>query len=123
MFRINCLNNPGNPCCSVKYCPLVLAWVTTVHIFHDFEVGVDEKDQTNRNVSDIGPLDWEKTNTGTAYVVTSRARTIDNPIVDNPYPTDSALYFGYQIVTQRFQEVLHKNDGQETVMVEKGRDG
>ena len=53
----------------------------------------------------------------------SRARTIGNPTVDNPYPTDSTLYFDCQIGTQRFEEVLHKNHGQKTVMVKKGEMG
>ena len=123
MFGMNFQNNPGNPCRSVKYCPLVLAWATTVHKFQGFEAGVDGKDQINRIVADIGPLDWEETIPGTAFVVMSQARTISNPTVDNPYPTDSTLYLDCQIGTQRFDEVMHINDGQKTVMVEKGRDG
>ena len=100
MFRMNCQNNHGNPCCSVKYYPLVLAWTITVHKFQEFGAGFDEKDRINRILADIGPLDWEKTNPGTAYVVTSRARTIGNPTVDNPHPTDCALYFECPIGTQ-----------------------
>ena len=53
MFGMNCQNNPGNPYCSVKYCPLVLAWATIVHKFQGFEAGFDEKDQTNKIVTDI----------------------------------------------------------------------
>ena len=67
----------------------------------------------------IGPLDWGKTNPGTAYVVTSWVRTIGNPAVDNPYPTDSALYFECKIGTQRFEDVLLKDSGRKTVMVGK----
>ena len=47
MFEMGCQQIPGNPCCSVKYCPLVLAWATTVHKFQGFEAGFDEKDQIN----------------------------------------------------------------------------
>ena len=65
----------------------------------------------------------EKTNSGTACIVTSRTKTIDNPTADNPYPTDSTLYFECPIGTQRFKDVLYKNDGQKTIMVEKERDG
>ena len=46
------------------------------------------------------------------YVVTSQARTIGNPRVDNPYPIDSALYFDCPIGTQRFKNVLLKDNGQ-----------
>jgi len=111
MFEMNCQLIPGNPCCSVKYCPLVLAWATTVHKFQGFEAGFDEKDQINRIVANIGELDWEKINPGTAYVVTSRARTIGTPTVDNPNPTDSALYFDGPIGIQRFEDVLFKDNG------------
>ena len=106
MFKMNCQNNPKNPRYSVEYCPLVSAWATTVHRFQGHEAGFDRKYQINRIVADIGPPDWEKTNPGTAYVVTSRARTIGNPTVDNPYPIDSALYFDCPIGTQRFENVL-----------------
>jgi hypothetical protein len=119
MFEMNCQQIPGNPCCSVKYCPLVLAWATTVHKFQGFEAGFDEKDQINRIVANIGELDWEKINPGTAYVVTSRARTVGTPTVDNPNPTDSALYFDGPIGIQRFEDVLFKDNGQKTLMVEK----
>jgi len=40
MFQMNCQHIPENPCCSVKYCPLVLAWTTIVHKFQGFEAGV-----------------------------------------------------------------------------------
>ena len=60
MFEMGCQHIPGNPCCSVNYCPLVLAWATTVHRFQGFEAGFDEKDQFSQIVADIGPLDWER---------------------------------------------------------------
>ena len=120
---MNCQSNLGNPCCSAKYCPLVLAWATTVHKFQGFEAGFDKKDQVNRTAAGIGPLDWEKIDPGTVYVVMIRARTIGNTTVDNTSPTYSALYFDCPIDTQRFKDVLYKNDGQRSVMVEKERDG
>lgn len=33
MQLTNCNRSFGNPCCSVRYCPLVLAWASTVHKF------------------------------------------------------------------------------------------
>ena len=89
MFEMNYQHIPRNPCCSVKYCPFVLAWETIVHNFQGFEAGFDVKDQINQIVASKGPLDWEKTNPGTTYIVTSQARTIGNLTVDNPYPIDS----------------------------------
>ena len=74
-------------------------------------------------MTDIGPLDWEETNLGTAYIVTSRVRTIGNPTADNPYTTGSALYFDCPTGTQRFEDVLLEYDGRGPVMVEKEGDG
>jgi len=85
--------------------------------------GFDEKDQINQIVADIGPLDLEKTNPGTAYIVTSRARTIGNASVDNPYPIDSALYLDCPIGTQRFENVLLKDNGQKRYWWKREKDG
>ena len=57
-------------------------------------------------------LDWEKINSGTAYVVTSQAGTIGNLMVDNPYPIDSTLYFECTIGTQMIEDVLIKDNGE-----------
>ena len=62
-----------------------------------FECGLDVTDQVNHIVADIGTLEWEKINPGTAYVVTSRAKTIGVSSDTNPYPIDSALFFDCQI--------------------------
>ena len=62
-------------CCNAKYCPLVLAWATTIHKFQGFEAGFEPHDTINRIIADISTLDWEKLNPGTAYVVASRAKT------------------------------------------------
>ena len=87
------------------------------------ETGFAEKDQINQIVVDIGPIDWGKTNPGTAYIVTSWARTIGSLTVDNPYPIDSTLYLECTIDTQRFENVLLKENGEKTVMVENEKDG
>ena len=69
-------------------------------------------------MADIRPLDWEKTDPGTAYIVTSRTRTLGKPTVNNPYPRDSVLYFECPIGTQMFEDVLYKK-GQKNVMVKE----
>ena len=48
-------------CCSACYCPLVLAWATTIHKFQVFEAGFDENDTINYILADINTLNWKKT--------------------------------------------------------------
>ena len=64
--------------------------------FQGFGAGFDDLDQVNQIMAHISDLDWEKINPCTAYVVTSQAKIIGNPTDDNPYATDSELYFGAQ---------------------------
>ena len=80
-------------CCVARYCPLVLAWATTVHKFQGFEAGFDDSDLINHIIANLNDLDWEKKFPGTAYVVTSRAKTIGTATDDNQYPLDSNLFF------------------------------
>jgi hypothetical protein len=96
-------------CCNVKYCPLVLAWATTIHKFQGFEAGFNTP--IERIIADMGTLDWEKKNPGTAYVVASRAQTIGTNTEDWSYPQDSNLYFSGTLGEARFTECRFKMDG------------
>ena len=62
-------------------------------------------------------LDWENICPGTAYVVTSRARTIGVATKDNPYPSQSNLFYIGQIGPTRFTRVAYKKDGEMCLMV------
>ena len=87
-------------CCICKHCPLVLSWATTVHKFQGFEAGFDEDDTVNYIIADINNLTWESP--GTAYVVTSRAKTIGQVTESTPYPKRSNLFFDGTICEDRF---------------------
>lgn len=106
-------------CCNARYCPLVLAWATTVHKFQGFEAGFDDTDEINYIVADLNTLDWEKKNPGTAYVVASRAKTIGEHTDNNPYPKKSNLFFTGTIGAHRFTRCLYKDNGELCLKVQK----
>ena len=94
----------------VTYCPLVLAWAATIHKFQGFEAGFDPNDTINFIIANLGGLDWEKLNPGTAYVVASRAKTLGMVTDGVPYPINSNLFFEGQIGRTRFTDVLYKEN-------------
>jgi len=63
-------------CCTVKWCPLVTSWATTIHKFQGFEAGTDIKDMFRYLICDPGDLKWEQDCPGALYVALSRARTM-----------------------------------------------
>jgi hypothetical protein len=119
MVEQGCSKNPGHPCCSVHYCPLILSWATTVHKFQGFEAGFDVSDSINRIIADVNDLEWEKKCPGTAYVVTSRAKTLGNATPRRPHPMDSALYFQGNFGQPRFKDILRKMNGDTCLLVKK----
>lgn len=98
-------------CCICRYCPLELAWASTVYRFQGFEAGFAEDDWIKYIVANIGDLAWEQSKPGTAYMVTSRAKTIGKVTKDNPYPLDSNLFFDGQISRDRFLNGMYCQDG------------
>lgn len=78
-------------CCTVKCCPLVPAWATTIHKFQGFEAGFDKKDIFNHLICDPGDLKWEQKCPGALYTALSRAKTMGTFTDDKP--TDSAIYW------------------------------
>jgi hypothetical protein len=115
MVEVDC----PKKCCNAKYCPLILAWATTVHKFQGFEAGFDSGDTINRIIADISTLDWEKINPGTAYVVASRAKTIGTHSKTTAYPQDSNLFFTGTLGAHRFTKCRFKDDGSICLMVKK----
>lgn len=98
-------------CCLCRFCPLELAWATTVYRFQGFEAGFADDDWIKYIVANIGELAWEQSKPGTAYMVTSRAKTIGKVTKDNPYPKDSNLFFDGQISRDRFLNGMYCQDG------------
>ena len=115
MIDIDC----PKKCCNARYCPLVLAWATTIHKFQGFEAGFGKDDHIKRIVADINNLAWEKQHPGTAYVVASRAKTIGKVTKDIEYPIDSNLFFSGTIGERRFEKCLYKEDGEKCALVQK----
>ena len=80
-------------CCTVKWCPLVTSWATTIHKFQGFEAGMDEKDMFRYLICDPGNTSWEQTCPGAFYVALSRAKTIGDMTSDTQFPKNSAIYW------------------------------
>lgn len=106
-------------CCKCVYCPLILAWATTVHKFQGFEAGFDKSDMINYIIADINNLKWEQDHPGSAYVVVSRAKTIGTITPDCRNPINSNLFFQGQIGATRFTKGIYKKDGEKTQRVQR----
>lgn len=95
-------------CCTVKSCPLVPAWATTIHKFQGFEAGFEDKDLFNHLICDPGDLKWEQKCPGALYTALSRAKTMGTFNKDKP--TDSAIYWrGSAICETRITNGAMKN--------------
>ena len=94
---------------------MVLAWASTVHKFQGFKAGFEETDQVRHIIANLNNLEWEKNHIGTAYVVTSRAKTIGHA----SDPSKSNLFFDGQIGKPRFTDILKKENGDLCLLVEK----
>ena len=115
MIDIDC----PKKCCNARYCPLILAWATTIHKFQGFEAGFGKDDHIKYIIADINTLNWEKHHPGTAYVVASRAKTIGKVTKDVQYPTMSNLFFVGTLGERRFKECRLKENGEECLLVEQ----
>lgn len=104
----------------MRYCPLELSWATTIYKFQGFEAGFDKHDCTKRLIADIDDLKWEHKHPGTAYVATSRAKTIGKyDAKKNPNPLDTSLYFTGMMGRTRFKNLSYKEDGKKCVLIQK----
>ena len=62
---------------------------------------------------------WEKLHPGTAYTVTSRAKTIGAKTPNTPHPLNSNLFFEGQIGSQRFTNIAKKVNGEKCELLVK----
>ena len=83
-------------CCTVKYCPLVPSWATTIHKFQGFEAGFDESDRFNYLIIDPGNLKWEQDCPGAFYVALSRAKSMGKYWPDTAHPKKSNIFWSGQ---------------------------
>jgi len=75
---MNCNWNRREPCCHVRFCPLVTAWATTVHKFQGFEAGHENTDRFKYLIIDPGNKKWEQLHPGALYVALSRGKNMSN---------------------------------------------
>jgi hypothetical protein len=97
----------------VTYCPLVLAWATTIHKFQGFEAGFDKNDQFKQLIVDPGDLTTKLLNPGTLYVTFSHAKTIGTGTVtpNELNPKDSAIFWtGSGICLNRVLNITQRRD-------------
>ena len=115
MIDIDC----PKKCCNARYCPLILAWATTIHKFQGFETGFGKDNHIKYIIADINTLNQEKHHPGTVHVVASRAKTIGKVTKDVQYPTMSNLFFVGTLGERRFKECRLKENGEECLLVEQ----
>lgn len=80
-------------CCTVKWCPLVTSWATTIHKFQGFEAGMEDKDMFRYLICDPGDLKWEQLCPGALYVALSRAKTMGKFRSRHKFTRKSAIYW------------------------------
>ena len=98
--------------CHAAYCPLKLCWAITVHKFQGFEAGFNKDDNINYIITDLNNLEWEKKNSGTAYVVARKAKSIGKLTKDEPYPMNYNFLFIGTLGPQRFEKCTYKDNGE-----------
>ena len=104
-------------CCTARYCPLILAWATTIHKFRGSEAGFGINGEIRYIIADINTLTWKKRCPGTAYVVASGEKTIGQVTTVNPYPNESNLFFEGSMGAHRFTRCLYKDNGEKCMNV------
>lgn len=95
-----CNWNRKDPCCHVRFCPLVPAWATTIHKFQGFEAGHDDDDRFKYLLIDPGNKYWEQMHPGSLYVALSRGKTLSN-----------IYWIGDGMCINRIQDGAFKQDG------------
>ena len=80
-------------CCTVKWCPLVTSWATTIHKFQGFEAGMEEKDMFRYLICHPGNLKWDQDCPGARYVALSRAKTMGKFRSNTKLTEQSVIYW------------------------------
>lgn len=98
-------------CCTVKWCPLVSCWATTIHKFQGSEAGFDDTDMFRYLIADPGNLKWEQDCPGALYVALSRAKTMGTFMIDGKFTRKSAIYWGGEGISKtRIMDGSLKNE-------------
>ena len=93
-------------CCTVKFCPLVVAFGRTIHSFQGQEAGPDKP--IKKIIVNPGKKDFETSNPGTLNCCITRATTLGGG-----NPENSALFFtGPHITFTRFHKMTQSRYGQ-----------
>lgn len=116
MQELHCNNSR---CCTATFCPLVLSWGITAHKCQGSEAGFGINDMIKYIIADMNGLKWEQDHPGTAYTITSRSKTIGTVTEDNPYPSESNIFYDGEIGYNRFTKVRFKRNEEECVKIEK----
>ena len=99
-----------NGCWSIKFCPLVPAWVSTIHKFQGFGAEFGNTDQFKYLILDPGPTSWEQNCSGALYVALSQAKPMGDFWSDTDNPSDSAIYLqGNGMCEDRIRDGALKN--------------
>ena len=102
-------------CCKATFCPLVIAWARTIHLFQGLQAGPNYP--IKKIIADPGSLDFEKINPGIFYTLLSRVSTIGSSA---RACKDSALYFiGCNMSEHRVTKLCINKDGTRTLTVQK----
>ena len=102
-------------CCKATFCPLVIAWARTIHLFQGLQAGPNYP--IMKIIADPGTLDFEKINPGIFYTLLSRVSTIGS---NAEGCDDSALYFiGSNMSEQRVTKLCYNKDGTRSLNVQK----
>ena len=108
-------------CCKAIFCPLVIAWARTIHVFQGLQAGPRFGNEVDnlilRIIADPGSIAFEQLTPGLLYTLLSRVTTIGR---DDIKYRDSALYFfGSNMSEKRILRLGYNKDGTRNLRVLK----
>lgn len=105
-------------CCFVKFCPLELAFATTIHKFQGREAGKSEDEMVNTLFIDVGEQKREIDNPGILYVGVSRGKTLGDAGRQNNR-TSSLYFIGSNMSHNRVMNLGKKADGEDALYIKQ----